>query len=72
MSRSLDDDPGRREADLRGRLKNDQATDAEATPAQPPEMGEPVDGKDYQLSRALDLLRGISLYEDRTVAGSPG
>ena len=68
----VDDDPGRREADLRGRLKNDQAPDAEAAQSQPPEMGEPVDGKDYQLSRALDLLRGISLYEDRTVAVSPG
>ena len=68
----VDDDPGRREADLRGRLKNDQAPEAEAAQSQPPEMGEPVDGKDYQLSRALDLLRGISLYEDRTVAVSPG
>ncbi len=68
----VDDDPGRREADLRGRLKNDQAPETEAAQSQPPEMGEPVDGKDYQLSRALDLLRGISLYEDRTVAVSPG
>lgn len=59
----LDDDPGRREADLRGRLKNDQVGEGNAAPTQPPEMGEPVDGKDYQLSRALDLLRGISLYE---------
>jgi hypothetical protein len=33
-------------------------------------MGEPVDGKDYQLSRALDLLRGISLYEGRTAAAA--
>jgi len=68
----LDDDPGRREADLRGRLKNDQSPDAGAKPSQPPEMGEPVDGKDYQLSRALDLLRGISLYEGRATAGSKG
>jgi len=68
----LDDDPGRREADLRGRLRNDQAADAEAAPSQPPEMGEPVEGNDYQLSRALDLLRGISLYEGRAVATSPG
>jgi len=69
----LDDDPGRREADLRGRLKNDQSPDAGAKPSQPPEMGEPVDGKDYQLSRALDLLRGISLYEDHApTTGSRG
>ena len=70
---TLDDDPGRREADLRGRLKNDQAADGEAAPAPPPEMGEPpADGEDYQLSRALDLLRGISLYEGRALAGSKG
>ena len=70
---TLDDDPGRREADLRGRLQNEQATNAEAAPAQPPEMGEPpTDGKDYQLSRALDLLRGISLYEGHNVTGSKG
>ena len=30
---TLDDDPGRREADLRGRLKNDQAADGEAATA---------------------------------------
>ena len=36
-------------------------------------MGEPpADGKDYQLSRALDLLRGISLYEGHNVTGSKG
>ena len=69
----LDDDPGRREADLRGRLKNDQGGDASSATTQPPEMGEPVDGKDYQLSRALDLLRGISLYEGHgSAAGSRG
>jgi carboxyl-terminal processing protease len=72
----LDDDPGRREADLRGRLLNededgaggDEAADAADGP--PPEMGEPgADGQeDYQLARALDLLRGISLYEGRALA----
>jgi carboxyl-terminal processing protease len=71
----LDDDPGRREADLRGRLLNDEENGAQddgagAAPP-PPEMGEPgADGEeDYQLARALDLLRGISLYEGRAVAG---
>ena len=68
---TLDDDPGRREADLRGRLNNDQLPEGAAGGA-PPEMGEPVDGQDYQLARALDLLRGISLYEGRAVAGSKG
>ena len=67
----IDDEPGRREADLRGRLTNEQA-DGESGAGQPPEMGEPVDGKDYQLARALDLLRGISLYEGRTAAASKG
>jgi carboxyl-terminal processing protease len=73
---TLGDDPGRREADLRGRLNNDQAADgdgpvADETP--PPEMGEPVEGQeDYQLSRALDLLRGLALYEGRAVEGPRG
>jgi carboxyl-terminal processing protease len=74
----LDDTPDRREADLRGRLKNDQQDgqdggDGEAAVAS--EGGEPPTdgGKDYQLSRAMDLLRGISLYEGRsTVTGSRG
>ncbi|MEK0081877.1 S41 family peptidase [Benzoatithermus flavus] len=73
----IDDTPDRREADLRGRLKNDQQDeqmgDREAAVAS--EGGEPPadSGKDYQLSRAIDLLRGISLYEGRsTVAGSRG
>ena len=71
----LDDDPGRREADLRGRLLNEDENGAgggdEAATALPPEMGEPgADGEeDYQLARALDLLRGISLYEGRALAG---
>jgi carboxyl-terminal processing protease len=56
----LDDTSGRREADLRGRLENDQAAkDAAAI------NGETVDAKDYQLARAVDLLRGIALYEAR-------
>jgi carboxyl-terminal processing protease len=75
----LDDEPGRREADLRGRLLNEDENGAdgdEAAAAPPPEMGEPgANGEeDYQLARALDLLRGISLYEGRAVAsgGSRG
>jgi carboxyl-terminal processing protease len=58
----LDDTRGRREADLRGRLENDQG---------PPDgveasLGETVDADDYQLARAIDLLRGIALYEGRS------
>jgi carboxyl-terminal processing protease len=59
----LDDSSGRREADLRGRLENDQATTADNM--SPAEM---LDAKDYQLARAIDLLRGIALYEGRATA----
>lgn len=72
----LDDEPDRREADLRGSLSNGEQRQEErqAPPASDAAAGEeePVDGRDYQLSRALDLLRGISLYEGRAVAGSRG
>jgi carboxyl-terminal processing protease len=71
--------PQRREADLRGALRNDQsrpaappaatpATPAPAAPAAPAAEGEaapPADGQDYQLSRAIDLLRGLALYNQR-------
>jgi carboxyl-terminal processing protease len=59
----LDDTSGRREADLRGRLENDQAAQADNM-----SPGETVDAKDYQLARAIDLLRGIALYEGRATA----
>ncbi|MDX6750864.1 S41 family peptidase [Geminicoccaceae bacterium 1502E] len=61
----LDDAPGRREADLRNRLTNDQAPSAESEAG---EEGQTVDARDYQLARALDLLRGIALYENRSSA----
>ncbi len=54
-----------REDDLRGRLDN---PNGEATP---PEEGGEADAttseapQDYQLSRAMDLLRGIALYSTR-------
>ena len=71
----VDDRPDRREADLRGRLQNDQDKAAQDSGSgQVSESGEPPanGGQDYQLSRALDLLRGISLYEGRAVAGTKG
>jgi carboxyl-terminal processing protease len=73
----LDDTPDRREADLRGRLLNDQEDGgggaATGRDGQVTESGEPpAQGEDYQLSRALDLLRGISLYEGRALVGSRG
>ena len=60
----LDDTSGRREADLRGRLDNDQKGSAAQA-----SNGETVDAKDYQLARAVDLLRGIALYEGRSTPG---
>lgn len=71
---TLDDTPDRREADLRGRLLNDQDNGGQPEGSGTvSEAGEPpTEGEDYQLSRALDLLRGISLYEGRALAGSKG
>jgi carboxyl-terminal processing protease len=71
---TLDDTPDRREADLRGRLLNDQDNGGQPEGSGAvSEAGEPpTEGEDYQLSRALDLLRGISLYEGRALAGSKG
>jgi carboxyl-terminal processing protease len=69
----------RREADLRGALKNpnDKDTPAQPTVVVPPKQEEQKPGddqdapqevpaqpeQDYQLLRAVDLLRGISLYQ---------
>ncbi|MEQ8164852.1 MAG: S41 family peptidase [Alphaproteobacteria bacterium] len=71
---ALDNGPMRREADLRGALKNENGNGTPA--AQPGDDGAPVAGEeaadeadrgesDYQLSRALDLLKGITLYKTR-------
>ena len=56
----LDDENGRREADLRGRL------DGEGAGAATTDETVAVDSTDYQLARAIDLLRGIALYGTRT------
>ena len=62
----------RSEADLRGALSNGN-TDREEG-AQDEETEDSVDGsiessnlEDYQLARALDLIRGIALYRERAV-----
>ena len=72
----------RRESDLRGAISNPQdrpaaappaapsATPNAATPAAPPAAA-PAAGatppvQDYQLARALDMLRGIALYTGRS------
>jgi carboxyl-terminal processing protease len=56
----LNDDNGRREADLRGRL------DGEGESVSTTDETVAVDSTDYQLARAIDLLRGIALYGTRT------
>jgi len=68
--------PPRREADLRGALDNGQGESGETPEAAPSEEApgaEEAEGatpeveEDYQLSRALDLVRGIALYGVRPV-----
>ena len=60
----------RREADLRGALRNDTRPAPEAKPAptaKPAEDGSaaPELAVDYQLTRAVDVLKAISLYNNR-------
>jgi len=70
----------RHESDLRGALQNDQSGDAKDDDGAKKEDGEdeksgeaeaaaPAAPKpvDYQLARALDLLRGLALYRNRIV-----
>lgn len=83
----IDQPQQRREADLRGALRNDNpGQPAPAQPATPPTPPAPPQGQapapatppaqaqtpatpaaaeDYQLARALDLLRGLALYNQR-------
>ena len=69
----IDQPRGRREADLRGALRNDQqqqqpGAPAAPAPAEPEEQANvvPADtATDYQLARAFDLLRGLALYNQR-------
>jgi carboxyl-terminal processing protease len=59
---AVDEGDARREADLRGRLENDQGDEGQSSS----DAGEATDD-DYQLARALDLLRGVALFGGRTV-----
>lgn len=63
-----------RESDLKGALDKDKNAPKKSEPEKEPApvLPEKADGKDkddaaqdYQLSRAVDLLRGLSLYEGR-------
>jgi len=63
--------PRRSEADLRGALDTDKKDDAETEKA-PADGEEKTDEKapaqDYQLSRALDLIRGIAIMSQNAAA----
>lgn len=66
------DRPRRREADLRGRLSNGDAEDGaadlpeESAEASAEETGDDAAITDYQLARALDLLRGVVMFGAQT------
>ncbi len=71
---NLDTPQQRREADLRGALDNGDTPEAdvpedteEQAPDDPGDVEVPAEavGQDYQLARAVDLLRGIALYTGR-------
>ncbi len=65
----------RREADLRGALDNPDGAPPAASEAPAPDAeaeategnGEPTALEDYQLARAVDLLRGFHLFQKRVV-----
>lgn len=59
----IDNGPGRREADLRGSLINENDGNDNSSNSDEAAINEDLDTRDYQLARAIDLLRGISLYE---------
>jgi len=57
----IEDGEARREDDLRGRLDNDQGGDEEVAGAPAGQAA-----NDYQLARALDLLRGVAMFGARS------
>ncbi|NQU55796.1 MAG: S41 family peptidase [Rhodospirillales bacterium] len=61
----------RREADLRGALENGNATeekpkDGETTPDAKADKVDENAARDYQLDRALDLIRGVAMFSGKT------
>jgi carboxyl-terminal processing protease len=59
----IDQGAARREGDLRGRLENDQVEgEASAPVADGAAGGTGGDEEDYQLARAIDLLRGVAMF----------
>ena len=63
----IDEGSSRREADLRGRLENDQGGQGEVVADDESVEGEPGEAEDYQLARALDLLRGVAMFGARSI-----
>ena len=64
----IDNSSARREADLRGALNNPNGNGAAKADADDSEeVAQPPEQADYQLARAIDLLRGIDLYRQRIV-----
>ena len=60
--------PQRREADLRGALDNGNGNGNGAPEAEKKEPAKPAARKqDFQLSRALDLLRGLAFFNERAI-----
>ena len=62
---AIDEDRSRREEDLPGALFNQGEQNAEEE-VLPGEDRPPAATEDYQLARALDLLRGLALFSART------
>ncbi len=62
----LDEAGRRREGDLRGALRNPNERDSrDASDKEAEESGPDEPPEDYQLARALDLLRGLALYSGK-------
>ena len=64
---SLDNGPQRREEDLRGALENPTQDESTSKSEDETNESEAEAPPDYQLARALDLLRGLALFNERTV-----
>ncbi len=62
----LDSADSRREQDLRGALKNERSEE-DGGPDQPDAAPGEENVEDYQLSRAIDLLQGLSLFQQRAL-----
>ena len=64
---ALEGGPRRSEADLRGALDNSGGTDADEGEDETAETDDVDPPQDYQLARALDLLQGLALFNQRAV-----